>query len=89
MKRLLLSAVAASVLGCSHAPFYTGDGRFTDNGFMAYSRRFVIDLGPVDLSKPGTYNYSLSGLPRAEFFVHIQIAEEDQNTWDKSGTIPR
>lgn len=76
------------VVGCSHAPFYTGDGHFTDNGFMAYSRQFVIDLGPVDLSQTGTYNYILSGLPRAEFVVSIRVVEETKNTFNGTRDYP-
>lgn len=74
--------------GCSQAPYYTGDGTLIDNGFMAYSRRYVIDLGPVDLSAPGTYSYKLSGLPRAEFNVGIQVFEEKKNEWEWKSRRP-
>lgn len=81
-KSLLLAApcVAAILLsGCFHAVFYSGDGRFADNGILAYSNRYVIDLGPIDLSAPGTYTYQLSGLPRAEFTVGIDVTEDKPN----------
>jgi hypothetical protein len=72
--------MATSFVGCSYAPFYTGDGQFTDNGLMAYSRRFIIDLGPIDLSKTGIYNYTLSGLPNAEFVISVRVVEKSNNT---------
>jgi hypothetical protein len=80
--------VAAVFTGCSHAPFYTGDGKFTDNGFWAYSGRFVIDLGPIDLSKPRTYEYALGGLPRAEFSVAIRVYEETELEVDTKPEYP-
>ena len=67
---------------------YSGDGQFTDNGFMAYSRRYVIDLGPVDLSKPGAYKYKLAGMPRAEFNVSIRVFEGKRNQWDVQPEYP-
>lgn len=86
--RWLILAVTVSILaGCLHSG-YTGDGQFTDNGFMAYSRRFVVDLGPVNLSRIGTYNYSLSGLPRAEFVVSIRVIEETTNTLNGKRDYP-
>ena len=83
MRRLALLAFLIVLSACSHTG-YNGDGQFTDNGVMAYSRRYVIDLGPVDLSKPGTYHYTLSGLPRAEFVVGLHVVEETKNTWNET-----
>ena len=88
MRLALIVSAIASVAGCSHEPFYTGDGKFIDNGFLAYSKRYVIDLGPVDLSRPGTYSYTLGGLPRAEFVVAIRVREQAQNTWGGNPEYP-
>jgi hypothetical protein len=87
MRRLALLALLILLSGCSHTG-YNGDGQFIDNGVMAYSRRYVIDLGPVDLSKPNTYSFTLSGLPRAELVVGIRIVEETQNTWNEKRDYP-
>jgi hypothetical protein len=87
MLRLILLALLVVLSGCSHTG-YNGDGQFADNGVMTYWRRYVIDLGPVDLSKPNTYSYTLSGLPRAEFAVSIRVFEETQNTWDRKPDYP-
>jgi hypothetical protein len=88
MRWWTLAATVIGAVACSHAPFYTGNGHFTDNGFMAYSRRFVIDLGPVNLSKMGTYNYILSGLPQAEFVISIRVIEETTNTLNGKPDYP-
>jgi hypothetical protein len=87
MRRLALLTLLAGLSGCSHTG-YSGDGRFTDNGVMTYSRRYVIDLGPVNLSAPGSYTYKLSGLPRAEFNVSIRVSEGTQNTWNSKPDYP-
>ena len=88
MRSSLPLAALALAAGCAHALFYTGDGRFVDNGFLAYSRRFEIDLGPVDLSTAGRYTYRLGGLPRAEFVVSLQVIEDKRNTTDKAPDYP-
>jgi hypothetical protein len=54
-----------------------GDGRLTDIGPDAASARYVVDLGPVDLSTPGKMTYQVSGLPRDEFTVGLQIHAAD------------
>lgn len=87
MRRLGFLMLLAVLSGCSHTG-YNGDGRFTDYGVMAYSRRYVIDLGAVDLSVPGSYTYKLSGLPRAEFNVSIRVSEGKQNTWGGGANYP-
>ena len=76
---LLLAALAA-LTGCTHTG-YSGDGQFTDNGLLVYSKRYVIDLGSVDLAKQGTYEYKLSGMPNATFNVSIRIFEGTRNSW--------
>jgi len=55
--------------------------RLTDNGLLVYSKRYVIDLGSVDLAKQGTYEYKLSGMPNATFNVSIRIFEGTRNSW--------
>jgi hypothetical protein len=75
MRRLALLAFLVVLSGCSHTG-YNGDGQFTDGGVMAYPRRYVIDRGPVDLSKPGKYSFTPSGLLRAQFVVALHVIEE-------------
>jgi hypothetical protein len=87
MWRVAVLASLAVLSACAHTG-YSGDGQFTDNGALVYSRRYVIDLGHVDLSKPNTYTYNLSGLPQAVFVVSIRVLEESQNTWDGKRDYP-
>ena len=75
-KFIALASVAAALAACSHAGRYTGDGQFTDNGWMNYSRRYVIDLGPVNLAAPGMHTFALRGLPHAEFTANIDVVED-------------
>jgi hypothetical protein len=65
--------------GCNHAMFYTGDGHLTDRGWLNYSGRYTIDLGPLDLAVPGSYSYKLSGLPHAELVVGVAVVEDKPN----------
>ena len=84
---ILLLAALAALSGCTHTG-YSGDGQFTDNGLLVYSRRYVIDLGSVDLSKRGTYEYKLSGMPNARFSVSIRVFEGTRNQWDVRPDYP-
>ncbi len=65
--------------GCYQASSYKGDGRLIDHGWQNYSQRYVLDLGPVDLSRAGNYSYKLSNLPHAEFTIGIEIIEAKPN----------
>jgi hypothetical protein len=50
-----------------------------DSGFQLKGGRYAVDLGPVDIARPGTYSYNLKGLPQAEFVVGIEIEEAAPN----------
>jgi hypothetical protein len=39
--------------------------------------RYTLDLGPVDLTSPGTYVFRLEGLPNAEFTAGIEVIESE------------
>jgi hypothetical protein len=64
-------------IGCSNQ--YSGDGRLIDNGPQLKGGRYVVDLGPIDISKPGAYSYSLRGMPDGEFVVGFEIVEAKPN----------
>jgi hypothetical protein len=63
---------------------YSGDGRLSDRGMLAYSSRYTIDLGVLDTSSPASRTYKLSGLPYATFTVGIEVIETEPNRSDDS-----
>lgn len=52
-----------------------GDGQLIDNGWQLKGGRYSVDLGPVDVSRPGEYAYVLRGLPSVEFVIGIELAD--------------
>jgi hypothetical protein len=52
---------------------YAGDGRLVDHGPNAAIRRYVVDLGTIDLATEGSRTFSMAGLPREEFVVGLQV----------------
>ena len=89
MKRAVAAMIAlvtlATIVGCRYKS-YAGDGRFVDNGPLNYSRRYVVDLGPLNLESSGARSYRLAKLPRAEFVIGIDLTESKPN--ELGGTRP-
>jgi hypothetical protein len=56
---------------------YSGDGSLTDNGPLAATDRYVLDLGVVDLSKGGERAFRLAGLLSTEFAIGLEILRTD------------
>jgi hypothetical protein len=52
---------------------YSGDGHLIDNGPLAPTDRYVLDLGAIDLNKKGLYSYKINSLPSVNFVVGIEI----------------
>lgn len=79
---LLLVASAALLLGsgCSLMTGYSGDGRFVDHGYFAMPVRYVLDLGPIDLSSQGRYARRLARLPAERMTIGLDIVEEGSDT---------
>jgi hypothetical protein len=67
---LLVCAAALQATAC--APHYSGDGTFTDFGPLTANGRYLIDLGPVDLSRPNTRSFRMRGLPSTEFTIGLR-----------------
>lgn len=65
-----LALVLAARLPLAHE----GDGTFADSGAQAPHSRYVLDLGPVDLGKPGRREYRFARLPGAEFTLGLRLA---------------
>lgn len=64
----------AALLAAGTALAHEGDGRFTDNGAQAPHSRYVLDLGAVDLGKPGKREFRFARLPGVEFTVGLRLA---------------
>ena len=67
---LVVSAVALQISAC--APQYSGDGTFTDFGPQSAHERYLVDLGPVDLSRSNTRTFRMLGLPSTELTIGLR-----------------
>lgn len=78
--------VAPILSGCFGlaALSYTGDGRLSDKGVLAYASRYAVDLGAIDSTKSGSYFYRLAKLPSATFTVNIEVNDAEPNLSDKA-----
>jgi hypothetical protein len=67
-RALVRTTCLASVLltACDQSHRYQGDGTLTDFGPTAAINRYVVDLGPIDLSHPNQRSYKMRGLPPVE-----------------------
>jgi len=77
---LFISMIAA--VGCSNpmrdrtvysVSTYQGDGAMTDRGDRAAFHRFVLNLGALDLSKPGKFTYKMSKLPPVNLTLDLKM----------------
>ena len=64
---------------------YSGDGKMIDNGPLAATDRYVLDLGPIDLTKQERRSFRLSNLPSENFATGIELREATNShvPWDK------
>lgn len=66
-------AIAIGVgLSCRHRA-YRGDGAFDDRGWYWGTNRYRLDLGSIDLAKPGVQLYSMAYLPAEHFTLGFEI----------------
>jgi hypothetical protein len=56
---------------CCSSPSYRGDGTITRHGFGA-----DVDLGSIDLSKQGHFEFSMEGLSPCDMVVGIRTAQQ-------------
>lgn len=73
-----LSVTAGICVSCASTDF-RGDGKFIDHGPFAAMDRYVVDLGPIDLTKPGKYAFSISNLPHETFIIGLEVADQEPN----------
>jgi hypothetical protein len=73
----LIAASSSFALACTAG--YTGDGTFVDHGPLAATDRYILDLGPVDLTQMAQYRYRLAGLPNDQMVAGIEVIEAEPN----------
>ena len=73
------------LMGCSASNDYSGDGQMIDNGPFAATDRYVVDLGPIDLTSQGKRSYRLANLPSENVVcgVELSAAPSSHVQWDK------
>lgn len=70
-----LTNIALLLLMAGCASFsYRGDGKLSDSGPFASHRRYVLDLGTVDLGHQVRREYKIAGLPTEDFTLGIQTS---------------
>jgi len=57
------------LVGCSGG--YSGDGRMIDNGPLAPTERYVLNLGEVNLGRSGLSTFRMKNLPPVKFSCGI------------------
>lgn len=72
MRYIVASLTVALVAACNASSSYRGEGTFSDKGPGAANERYAVDLGPVDLSRPGHLSFRLAGLPPVEFTLGLR-----------------
>lgn len=72
---MVLVIAACIYLGVPYHLLYDGDGAFEDRGVFTAGKRFELDLGSVDISRPGRYSYTLRHLPQARFVAGLKLSE--------------
>jgi len=49
-----------------------GDGKFTDFGPLTAIDRYLVDLGPIDLSRANKRSFRMLGLPSTELVIGLR-----------------
>ena len=80
--RLAALSLTAVIVGCE----YAGDGQLTDHGFIAH-QRYVLDLGPVDLSQRSQQSFKMANLPSEGFTFGLQLAGTNWNESAVQATV--
>ena len=79
---LPLLAMAIIVIACGNARSYQGDGKLIDNGPSAATDRYILDLGPLILSKKSSAQYNITELPREKFVPGIELTNVSGGDFD-------
>ena len=73
--RIIAFAICTAALQTSAcSPRYSGDGTFTDFGPATAHERYLIDLGPIDLTRANKRSFRMLGLPSSELTIGLRQA---------------
>src|SRR5947208_11027797 len=75
----------ASLFGCYRVSQYFGDGHLIDNGALAATDRYVLNLGPIDLTQRGSKTFQIANLPEVNFVagIEVSVTSKDRGILDK------
>jgi hypothetical protein len=68
-----LTVIIVLLAGCSQDIPYKGPGRLIDMGWWNPEHHYVVELGALDLTKPGSTTYRFTGLPEGHYVIGLQI----------------
>jgi hypothetical protein len=71
---LMAAIPVAFLFGCYQVSHYSGDGQLVDNGSAAATDRYVLNLGPIDLTQPGAKTFRIENLPEANFVAGVEFS---------------
>ena len=74
------------VIACGNARGYQGDGKLIDNGPSASTDRYILDLGPLILSKKSSAQFNITELPRENFVPGIELRNVSRGELDADKT---
>ena len=69
---IVICAAALQATACDQEARYRGDGKFSDFGPQTAHERYVVDLGPIDLSRANKQSFKMLGLPSTELTVGLR-----------------
>lgn len=78
---IFLAGATALLASCGQISqlLHRGDGVLTYYGLLAYSTRYSLDLGAVDLTQRGRNHYKFGGLLASEAVIEIVVTESRPN----------
>ena len=68
---VVATILSSFLVGCWEG--YSGDGRMIDNGPLAATERYILNLGGVNLGKRGLSTFRMKNLPSVKFNCGIAL----------------
>ena len=77
IRQIPIGLALLCAIGCTVA--YDGDGKFIDRGPTTATGRYLLDLGPIELTTAAQYHFRLARLPDVEMVVGLEVIETKPN----------